>query len=147
MTADYLRLLDRPCKVPDERQRATKVTEAARKTWHRFQQPPKERYRERRAKGSYTDIPPPRLPDSPRLLTMTSFLENSGTSDSCHHLENGARQTVWITPSLLHRTGLTAPSSNSMLQKQHYSIARGAKLGPMSCFKIKDLLYGCLLLT
>lgn len=34
-------LLDKPCKVPDERQHATKVTDTACKTWHHFEQPPK----------------------------------------------------------------------------------------------------------
>lgn len=89
MTADYLCLLDRPCKVPDERQRATEVTDAARKTWHGFEQPPKQRYRKRRVNGNYTDIP---LRISPG--TTDQHLENSGTSDSCHHLENKTKQTA-----------------------------------------------------
>lgn len=141
MTADYLCLLDRPCKVPDERQRATEVTDAARKTWHGFEQPPKQRYRKRRVNGNYTDIP---LRISPG--TTDQHLENSGTSDSCHHLENKTKQTVPIMSFLLHRTEITAPSSTSTLQQQYSRITQGAKRGPMSYFKIKDLLC-CLLLT
>lgn len=60
--SDRLRLLGRPCRAPDERQRTTEGTDAARETWQRFEQPPKQKYRKRWVNGDYTDTPAPRLP-------------------------------------------------------------------------------------
>lgn len=83
-------------------------------------------------------------------LTMTSFLENSGTGDSCHHLEDRAESKADCVGNAIpsaQNGDNCSQSSTSMHQKRYYSFAQGAEHNSMSHFKIQDLLCGCLLLT
>lgn len=79
--------------------------------------------------------PPSTSPQGP--LTMTRFLENSGTRGSCHHLKDRAKQTVQITPSLSHRTGITVHRAPPWCIRRSAAAQLGVQ--SMACFKIKDL--------